>query len=160
MLGAGSLELESAAAELAQRYPEQVAVQIGFDEPLAHLIEAGADLFAMPSIYEPCGLNQMYSQRYGTIPVVRATGGLRDTVVDYDERTSSSSGFVFSEPTATALADTIYRAAQLYFTNRRRYNALVRQVMQIDNSWASRAAEYAVLYAGLTAAPSRQQEAA
>jgi starch synthase len=159
VLGSGSHELEEAARRLALRYPEQVAVEVGFDEPLAHLIEAGSDLFAMPSRYEPCGLNQMYSQRYGTIPVVRATGGLRDTVADYSAG-AAASGFVFSDPTPAALAATVHRAAQLYFTNRRRFNALARQVMQLDHSWSSRAGQYLQLYTDLSAAPLRQQEAA
>src|SRR5579862_3567836 len=80
---------------LAREHPDRFGVLIGFDEPLAHLIEAGADIFLMPSKFEPCGLNQMYSLRYGTVPVVRGVGGLRDTVEDYDPRRSTSTGFVF-----------------------------------------------------------------
>jgi starch synthase len=159
LLGSGSPELEAQALAVAARYPGQMAVRIGYDEPLAHHIEAGSDLFLMPSRYEPCGLNQMYSQRYGTVPVVRATGGLRDTVVDFASG-SNASGFVFSEFSSEALSETVHRAAQLFFTNRRRFNALARYCMQLDNSWAVRASQYLELYADLAARGPRQQEAA
>jgi starch synthase len=145
LLGSGHPKLEADARHLAQRYPQQVAVQVGFDEALAHQIEAGADIFLMPSLYEPCGLNQLYSQRYGTLPLVRATGGLADTVDD------GVTGFSFDEPSAAALVTRIQRAARLYFTDRKRFNTTVRQAMLRDNGWARRAGEYEALYAALAA---------
>ena len=95
LLGSGERRFEEFFRAAAARYPGRVAVRIGFDEPLAHRIEAGADLFLMPSLYEPCGLNQMFSLKYGTIPIVRAVGGLKDTVQDYDAASGTGTGFVF-----------------------------------------------------------------
>ena len=159
VLGSGAKDLEARLSQLAQAYPEQVSVQLKYDEPLAHLIEAGSDGFLMPSIYEPCGLNQLYSQRYGTVPIVRETGGLKDTVFNYTQRrhaASRASGFSFRTPDSKALAESIRRAAKLFFTNRRTWNQLVRNIMRIDNSWASRAVSYKLLYERLLqAAPSR-----
>jgi starch synthase len=149
LLGSGSPELETLMRQLAENHPQQVAVTIGYDEALAHLIEAGADVFLMPSIYEPCGLNQMYSHRYGTLPLVRETGGLKDTVVDLDRDPRQGNGFTFAEPTPAALADAVRRAAQLYFTNRRKFNATARRAMGLDHSWANIAQRYRDLYLGL-----------
>jgi starch synthase len=116
---------------------------------LAHQIEAGADAFLMPSLYEPCGLNQMYSQCYGTIPIVRETGGLKDTVVDFTyERfaAEAASGFSFHSFDADSLLGTIRRAARLYFQDRDTWNALVRHVMGLDHSWVRSARQYLRLY--------------
>ena len=95
LLGTGERRYEDLWLGLAARHPDRIGAAIGFDEPLAHLIEAGADLFLMPSRFEPCGLNQMYSLRYGTVPVVRAVGGLDDTVHNFDPRTGEGTGFSF-----------------------------------------------------------------
>ena len=94
-MGSGELRYEDFFATAAARFPEKFAVRMGFDEALAHRIEAGADIFLMPSLYEPCGLNQMFSLKYGTIPIVRAIGGLKDTVIDYDAEPGKGTGFVF-----------------------------------------------------------------
>ncbi len=110
MLGSGERRYEEAWLALADRHPDRVSTTIGFDERLAHLIEAGADMFLMPSRFEPCGLNQMYSQRYGTVPIVRATGGLNDTVQDVDRVARTGTGFKFREYTPQALVLTVRRA--------------------------------------------------
>jgi starch synthase len=152
LLGAGDATIAGRARELAAEQPERVAVVSGFNDPLAHLIEAGADAFLMPSAYEPCGLNQMYSQRYGTIPIVRATGGLRDTVSDYDaekSRRGIASGFSFAEFDAERLADTIRRAAGVFFDAPRSWRQLMLSCMRIDHSWERTALEYVRLYQSL-----------
>ena len=144
VLGSGERALETAFAELAQRHPGRCAVRIGFDEALAHRIEAGADAFLMPSRFEPCGLNQMYSLRYGTPPVVRATGGLADTVIDAADA-ARGNGFAFAEPTAEALLATIRRAAAA-FADKPRWQRLQKNGMAGDYSWAAPARRYAELY--------------
>jgi len=103
VLGSGDERYELRYRALAEAFPERIAVRIGFDEALAHRMEAGADLFLMPSRYEPCGLNQLYSLRYGTVPVVRATGGLDDTVVEFDADSGRGTGFKFGPYTVAAL---------------------------------------------------------
>jgi starch synthase len=142
VLGSGDREHERALRGLAARHPGRIAVQVGFDEQLAHLIEAGADLFLMPSRYEPCGLNQMYSQRYGTPPIVRATGGLADTVDD------GITGFAFEDASSAALAAATRRALAAY-REPGRWRALQRAGMARDFSWSAAARRYADLYLGL-----------
>ena len=137
-LGAGDALYEARLREVAAAYPDHIRVEIGYDEALAHKIEAGADIFLMPSRYEPSGLNQMYSLRYGTIPVVRATGGLDDTI---DEGT----GFKFLEYSAPALLAAI-REASAAFEKQPVWEAMMRRGMQKDFSWRASAAEYAALY--------------
>lgn len=148
-LGTGARDLEDRLRALAAAHPERAAVEIGFDESLAHLIEAGVDAFLMPSAYEPCGLNQMYSQRYGTVPIVRATGGLRDTVVDYTpERLAAgtASGFSFEPLAVEPFVDAIRRAEALYRTEPALWRALVTHIMGLDHSWEQSAREYRALY--------------
>ena len=113
-IGSGAPAFQRAYQDLARRYPSQVAVRIGFDEGLSHRIEAGCDFFLMPSRFEPCGLNQMYGLRYGTIPIVRTTGGLDDTVIDVREDAGKANGIKFIEYSATALAKGIRKALALY----------------------------------------------
>jgi starch synthase len=139
VLGSGDREHERALSGLAAQHPGRIAVQVGFDEQLAHLIEAGADLFLMPSRYEPCGLNQMYSQRYGTPPIVRATGGLADTVED------GVTGFVFQEASSPALVAAVRRALAAY-REPGRWQRLQRAGMARDFSWSAAARRYADLY--------------
>jgi starch synthase len=155
LLGSGDAAIEQQVRELALACPEQVGVVIGFDEALAHLIEAGADAFLMPSRYEPCGLNQMYSQRYGTVPIVHATGGLKDTVIDYSpERleAGTASGFVFAPFDARQLTHAILRAWHLFTSDPRAWRRLQTAIMQLDHSWAASAALYAALYRRLAGA--------
>jgi len=139
VLGKGDRDHEHALAALAARYPGTVAVANGFNEELAHLIEAGADVFLMPSRFEPCGLNQMYSQRYGTPPVAHATGGLIDTISD------GETGFLFDRPESGALLGAVRRALALR-RDPGRWRAMQRAGMTRDFSWAEPARRYADLY--------------
>jgi starch synthase len=145
VLGTGEAAYQKFWTDLAAAHPDRIGVQIGFDESLAHVIEAGADMFLMPSRYEPCGLNQMYSLRYGTVPIVRAVGGLADTVRDCTPGATTANGFVFREYSAAALLDAIQRALQV-FGNRRRWRALQRAGMAEDHSWDRSAREYVKIY--------------
>lgn len=149
ILGSGDAAIEAQVRTLAQAYPTQVAATVGFDEALAHQIEAGADAFVMPSAYEPCGLNQMYSQRYGTVPIVHATGGLKDTVVDYTPArlaAGRASGFHFATFDAAHLADAILRAWRLYHGAPRSWRRLMVDCMRLDHSWLRSARAYLGLY--------------
>jgi starch synthase len=139
VLGRGERELEGALAAAAARHPGRVAVALGFNEELAHLIEGGADLFVMPSRFEPCGLNQMYSQHYGTPPVARATGGLVDTIVD------GETGFLFEKGNSPSLAAAIRRALAAW-REPSRWREIQRAGMRRDFSWAAAARQYADLY--------------
>jgi starch synthase len=145
MLGNGEARYEDLWSALARRYPDRVAAHIGFDERLAHHIEAGADAFLMPSRFEPCGLNQMYSLRYGTVPIVRATGGLEDTVDDYDSATGTGTGFKFRDYTPAALVQAVRRAVTLY-ANAAAWERVQVAGMQEDHSWDVSAREYVKVY--------------
>jgi len=145
LLGSGERRYEDLWLALATRYPDRVAVHIGFDERLAHLIEAGADLFLMPSRFEPCGLNQMYSLRYGTVPLVHATGGLADTVRNFDAATGSGTGFTFDEYSPQALLGTL-RWALGVFMDRRTWQRIQQSGMRQDHSWAASARRYVEVY--------------
>ncbi len=145
LLGSGEKALESAFLQAAARYPSKLGVKIGFDTPLSHQIEAGADLFLMPSRYEPCGLNQMYSLTYGTIPVVRATGGLDDTIDQFDSATGRGNGFKFKEASAAALFQSIRQAVAL-FHQKADWNRMVANAMAADFTWDRSAREYEQLY--------------
>ena len=125
-------------------------MQIGYDEALAHLVEAGADMFLMPSRYEPCGLNQMYSMRYGTVPIVRATGGLDDAVDDVDERTGAGTGFKFRDFDASAMLATLRKAIRVYGDNDR-WRLIQQAGMRRDFSWTVSAARYVEAYADVLA---------
>jgi starch synthase len=142
LLGKGERAVEEALRALAARHPGRIGLQIGFDEDLAHAIEAGADLFLMPSRFEPCGLNQMYSQRYGTPPVARATGGLIDTIVD------GTTGFLFEGAEPAALTAGVRRALAAY-RDPARWARVQRAGMARDFSWGAAARRYADLYARL-----------
>ncbi len=149
VLGQGDTTYEKLLLDLRARYPRQVGVTLTQDEPLAHMIEAGADMFLMPSQYEPCGLSQLYSLKYGTVPVVRSTGGLADTVVDANPQTlhaGTATGFRFVPYTPAAFLETIYRALTLYHNQPDRWLDLVRTGMRQDWSWNRSAAEYERLY--------------
>jgi len=132
---------------VARAQGDRLAVRIGFDEGLAHRIEAGADLFLMPSRFEPCGLNQLYSLRYGTVPVVRRVGGLADTVEDFDGW-HHGTGFVFKEYDHRALLTAVRRALEL-FRDKRAWRAMMRRGMALDFSWARSAQQYRALYRSL-----------
>jgi starch synthase len=146
--GTGDRAIEARLLALAEAHPRRVGVRIAFDEKLAHLIEAGADLFLMPSRFEPCGMNQMYSQRYGTLPVVCRTGGLADSVVDCTPQTlaaGTASGFSFEPPSAAAFSAAIGRALALY-RQPETWAALQRSAMARDVSWNASAAQYVRVY--------------
>jgi starch synthase len=150
LLGSGERRYEELWRGLASRYPDRISARIGFDETLAHLIEGGSDVFLMPSRFEPCGLNQMYSLRYGTVPLVRATGGLHDTVRNYDPRTATGTGFVFEEPSPQALLGTLRWALDV-FRHEDAWRGIQLEGMRQDNSWDARAHEYVRVYEHATA---------
>jgi starch synthase len=150
LLGEGEAAYHRMFLALRSRFPDRVGVVFGFDDALAHQIEAGADVFLMPSQYEPAGLNQLYSLRYGTVPVVRATGGLADTITDYTPRTAeagTATGFCFVPYTPAALLRTVGRALELYRGAPDKWLALMCTGMRQDWSWDRIAAEYEKLYA-------------
>ena len=143
VLGTGDATYEKFFARLEKGFPTQVKASIGFDAKLAQLIYAGSDMFLMPSRFEPCGLGQLIALRYGTIPIVRATGGLADTIVDYGEPTSN--GFVFTEYTHKALSDAVKRAVETY-GKKSEWKKLVQTALTSDFSWESAAGHYVELY--------------
>lgn len=145
LLGTGEQKYHDLFHQVAQKYPQKAAIRITFDEPLAHQIEAGADLFLMPSKYEPCGLNQIYSLRYGTIPIVRATGGLDDTITNYDPATGKGNGFKFIHYNAKEFLDQIKLAIHFYFQPEH-WRRLIHNAMSSDFSWERSAKEYLQLY--------------
>ena len=149
MLGSGDREYEDVWRSLAARFPDRVSTTIGFDERLAHQIEAGADLFLMPSRYEPCGLNQMYSLRYGTLPIVRSTGGLEDTVRDVTE--PGGNGFKFRGYSPADLVAAVRRALDL-FGKPKEWRKIQQNGMKLDFSWDASAREYVKVYEGAGAA--------
>jgi starch synthase len=144
-LGTGDAEYEELFRNLNRQYPQKFAVKVAYDNAVAHKIEAGADMFLMPSRYEPCGLNQIYSLKYGTVPVVRATGGLDDTIEPWDPRTRKGTGFKFTEYSGEALLATI-RSALAAYKDREGWQALMRNGMGKDFSWLSSAKEYVRIY--------------
>jgi starch synthase len=151
LLGSGDTAMQRAALALAHQHSGQIAAYVGFDEGLSHLIEAGSDIFLMPSRFEPCGLNQMYSQRYGTPPVVHATGGLIDTVTDFNTATLKqgvASGFVFKSMDTASFLATIQRAVDLY-KDKKSWRALQHICMSKNFGWELSAKAYQKIYAGL-----------
>jgi starch synthase len=150
LLGTGLNEYHELFESVETKYPDKFKAFLTFDNKLAHLIEAGADMFLMPSRYEPCGLNQMYSLKYGTVPIVRKTGGLADTVVDWNDETLTGTGFVFEDYDENELLAAIKRALKL-FSRRRTWFKIVKQGMDQDFSWETSAREYEALYESMRA---------
>jgi starch synthase len=144
-LGAGEPKYEQLFKELATRYPTKVSVQVKYDNVVAHKIEAGSDMFLMPSRYEPCGLNQIYSLRYGTVPIVRATGGLDDTIEPFNAKTEHGTGFKFTEYEGAALLACIREALGVY-KNAVLWQILQRNGMAKDYSWGASAGTYVKVY--------------
>ncbi|MCU1310711.1 MAG: glycogen synthase (ADP-glucose) [Candidatus Angelobacter sp.] len=144
-LGNGDKEYEDLFRRLHTAFPTKFAVKIGYDNAMAHKIEAGSDMFLMPSHYEPCGLNQIYSLKYGTIPVVRATGGLDDTIEPWDAKTKKGTGFKFHDYTGEALLDSVRGALHAY-ADKDGWRALMHNAMKKDFSWSSSAKEYVRVY--------------
>ena len=147
-LGSGETRYEDYFAALQQRFPGRVFFHRGYSDELAHWIEAASDIFLMPSLYEPCGLNQMYSLRYGTVPLVRRTGGLADTVQQYERATREGTGFVFDEFSPAAFAATLDEALALY-RQRDHWHALVANGMRQDFSWRRQSKLFVQLYESL-----------
>ena len=149
-LGAGAQEYEDFLQRLRDYAPHRVGIYKGYaGEPLAHQIEAGADMFLMPSLYEPCGLNQMYSMRYGTVPIVRATGGLDDTVENYNRARGTGNGFKFGEYSARGMLGSIYEAL-LCYAEPEHWRRVQLNGMRADNSWQAAARKYVELYRAIT----------
>jgi starch synthase len=153
LLGTGDRRYEQIFSKMPERYPGRTAVQIDFDESLAHKIIAGSDLLLMPSRYEPSGLTQLYSLRYGTIPIVRATGGLRDTISEFDPKTGKGNGFLFVPYEVPALLHALDRALNL-LRQKKEWSTMMKNAMAADFSWALSARLYADLYQGLAEQPS------
>lgn len=149
VVGTGEKQYEYALSALARQYPGRVSVQLRFDPALASRVYAGADMYLMPSKSEPCGLSQLIAMRYGTIPVVAATGGLRDTVPPYNGQTGEGRGFTFQSYNADDFLGAIDRAVGLYYNDRDQWNALARRDMECDFSWRLPAEEYMQLYTEL-----------
>jgi len=145
ILGTGEKKYHELLSALQEKYPKKLKVNLTFDNKLAHLIEAGADMFLMPSRYEPCGLNQLYSLKYGTVPIVRETGGLADTIQDYDPKTEQGTGFVFKDYDSEELLTAIKRALDVY-QDREKWKKLMLSGMQKDFSWEASARKYVQLY--------------
>jgi starch synthase len=148
VLGTGDIKYHELLQKFAKKYPDKLAVNIKFDNELAHQIEAGADMFLMPSKFEPCGLNQLYSLKYGTIPIVRATGGLADTVKNFSQETGRGYGFVFEEYSSAALISIIKKAVAVY-QNDKLWKKLIERAMKLDFSWQVVTEKYLDLYNSL-----------
>jgi starch synthase len=146
ILGSGDKSLEYFFGGLPARHAGRVGSYIGYDNPLSHLVEAGSDFFIMPSIFEPSGLNQMYSLKYGTLPIVRATGGLDDTVEQYNERDGNGTGFKFWEPSANAIYYAVGWAVSTYYDRPNHIQTMIQVAMAQDFSWEKSAHEYIYLY--------------
>ena len=157
-LGAGEPKYEMMFEELAKMYPETVGVKVAYDNVIAHKIEAGADLFLMPSRYEPCGLNQIYSLKYGTVPVVRATGGLDDTIEGFDPETGQGTGFKFQLYDAAALLGATRAALSMFRNDLATWRRIQANGMAMDFSWQASAVEYARLYEVAWKSRSRKAE--
>lgn len=146
VLGTGDYEYENALRYFASKYPGQMAARIQFDSALSQRMYAGSDMFLMPSLFEPCGLSQMIAMRYGTLPVVRETGGLKDTVIPYNYETGEGTGFSFANFNGDEMGDAVFRGARLFWDNHDAWNNVVTQAMNQDFSWTRSARKYMDLY--------------
>ena len=146
ILGTGEHQLENFYSGLSQRYSGVAGTYIGYNRELSHLIEAGSDFLLMPSLFEPCGLTQIYALKYGTIPIVRATGGLNDTVENYNRETGEGTGFKFTEPSQDAIYYTVCLAHDTYFNRKLHMQNLIKKAMSQNYSWEVTAGEYVKLY--------------
>lgn len=146
VLGTGDEQYENMFRHYAWKYPERVSAQIYYSDDLAHKIYAGCDAYLMPSLFEPCGLSQLIALRYGTVPIVRETGGLKDTVEAYNEFESTGTGFSFANYNAHEMLGTINYAKSIYYNKKREWNKIIDRAMLMDFSWNSSALEYQALY--------------
>ncbi len=150
LLGTGDKKLQKFFQSAANKYPKKFSCYLGFDDELAHLIEAGSDMFLMPSKHEPCGLNQMYSLVYGTVPIVRATGGLADTVIPFDPKTETGNGFVFYKYNTADMMAEIKKAVKIYSSDKETWLKLMKNGMKSNFTWLTSAKKYVDLYKKLT----------
>ena len=150
LMGSGDSKYEDFFRTMEARYPSRFKSYIGYSDPIAQKIYAGCDIFLMPSKFEPCGLGQMIAMRYGTLPLVRETGGLKDTVLPYNQYTEEGTGFSFANFNPIELKDVMFIAINTYNDNKKAWNKLVKQAMQRDYSWASYATKYLDLYKKIT----------
>ncbi len=148
LLGTGDEKYHALFEALEELYPHKMKAFLQFDNKVAHLIEAGADMFLMPSLYEPCGLNQMYSLKYGTVPIVRETGGLADTIIDYTKNPKEGNGFTFKDYDADLLYDAIKRALQT-FDDPKTWQKIMLRGMTADHSWSASAGKYLEIFASI-----------
>jgi starch synthase len=149
LLGTGEEKYHKILRDIAKKHKDRFGIHIVFDGRMAKRIYAGCDLFLMPSFYEPCGLGQMIALRYGGVPLVRATGGLADTIQEFSVKTGKGTGFVFEEYTTEALLQTLTRALKVY-QNQDSWQILVRNAMAADFSWTSSAKKYIEIYQGVS----------
>lgn len=150
ILGTGDKKYHKFLETLSSKYPNKFSCYLGFDDELAHLIEAGSDMFLMPSLYEPCGLNQMYSLMYGTVPIVRKTGGLADTVIPYNFKNEEGNGFVFEKYNANEMVAEIKNAVKVYSSDQKTWQKIMKNGMKSNFSWLNSAKNYVDLYRKLT----------
>ncbi|MDE7161938.1 MAG: glycosyltransferase, partial [Anaeroplasmataceae bacterium] len=146
LMGSGDATYENFFRSMEARYPNRFKCYIGYSDPIAQKIYAGCDVFLMPSKFEPCGLGQMIAMRYGTLPLVRETGGLKDTVQPFNVFNNEGTGFSFSNFNAIELKDVMFIAIDTYNNNKKAWNTLVKQAMEKDYSWSSSAAKYLDIY--------------
>jgi starch synthase len=158
LLGAGEKWAEHFFSDVASKYPEKFGVYIGYQNDLSHQIEAGSDLFLMPSLFEPCGLNQIYSLRYGTLPIVRATGGLDDTIENYNAKDKSGTGFKFYDATSQALTATVKWAVHTWYEEREDFERLRDNAMRQRFDWKVAAKEYVSLYRSIIRGRRKKEE--
>jgi len=145
LLGNGDRKYHNFFEKAGRKFPDKFASYLGFNDDLAHLIEGGADMLLMPSHYEPCGLNQMYSLVYGTVPIVRETGGLADTVIKFNEKTTEGNGFMFKQYESSAMLKEISRALKV-FEDKKTWTKIQKNGMKCDFSWIASAKKYIELY--------------
>ncbi len=146
VLGSGELWIANSFDQLKDQFPQKLGWKNGHDNYLAHLIEAGSDLYLMPSLYEPCGLNQMYSLRYGTLPIVRKVGGLKDTVINYDESNQNGNGFIIDDPNEEAVINAVELAVNTFYKKPRNFSKMIDRAMKQRFTWKAAAEKYVVLY--------------
>ena len=138
--------MERKLQNIRDAYPDRVGIYIGYNDALAHKVYAGSDFFLMPSLFEPCGLSQLMSLRYGTVPIVRETGGLKDTVQPYNEFEGTGTGFSFTNYNAHEMLGTIRYAEQVYYDRKREWNKIIDRAMAKDYSWNNSAKQYEEMY--------------
>ncbi|OPZ01833.1 MAG: Glycogen synthase [candidate division BRC1 bacterium ADurb.BinA364] len=155
LLGTGAERYHDIFERLAREFPDRAAIRLAFDNTLAHEIEAASDMFLMPSRYEPCGLNQLYSLRYGAVPIARRVGGLADSIVDPEDDPRAATGFLFREYSHLALLEALQRALRLYRDDPAGWDEMRRRGMRQDFSWRASAQEYEKLLLKLKNSPSR-----